>query len=109
MKKWIVGAIALLIIVAIVSYFLTPSPEFLSNQLNIKVNTQAAYRVFGNQQAWDTAVRNNFIVTKRLLNNIELTVNHEKHAIPLSLLFIPAKNDSVIVKWQSPLPPVNGI
>lgn len=109
MKKRIVAVISILVILFFVIYLLTPSPERLSNQLGVKTSPDAAYRMCSDQETWNRSGNADFTLRNKLLNTVELNIRHQQYEVPVSLLFIPLKNDSVLIKWEAILPPVQGI
>lgn len=108
MRRWIFRIALLLVLVLIVLYFFIPSPKILSDKVAVNTNSNGAYRVLCGQQTWDSLGNNQFTITKRLLNTVDLSLQTNGRQIPVSLLLVPLRNDSTLIQWTSNLPAITG-
>lgn len=107
--KWIIGSVAVLVLVLISIYFMIPSPVPLANNVGFKSTSSGAYRILSQQHLWDSLTDNSFRVTQRLINTVDLASSTDSDSFYVRLFLIPVRNDSVNVTWRSDLPEKKGV
>jgi len=102
--RLLIAVVSVIVIAGIVTYILIPSPLIASDTVGLHTSTNGAYRLLGNQETWNKLGEEKITVSKRLLNTIELEVEHRGNKVPVSMLLIPKSADSLHVFWKTQLP-----
>jgi hypothetical protein len=102
--RLLIAVVSIIVIAGIVTYFLIPSPLIASGTVGLHTSTNGAYRLLTNEDTWNKLSDENITVSKRLVNTIELQVEHRGNQIPVSILLVPKSADSLNLFWKSQLP-----
>ena len=102
-----VAIIFIIVLTAVIIYFLIPSPLTASGRISFSTSTNGAYATLAKQKNWDQWSPETFFITNRLVNTVELKVQNNKTSHPVSILLIPVANDSVTVVWNTTFPVTN--
>lgn len=104
MMRFFVAIMFVIVIAGLITYFLIPSPLKVSGGGNLVTSTNGSFRVLTRQDIWDKFSPGSFLITKKLLNTVELDVKNENFHFPVSLVLIPLSEDSVAVSWSGTFP-----
>lgn len=117
MKKWLLVP-ALLIIAAFASiYLFIPARLDIVQTTPINCTVPGAYRNMATAEKWKNwwpgsswhsnsfqFQDGNYVITKKLLNTLEIGIHHNKLAIPSTLHLLPAGGDSTTLQWTCSYP-----
>src|SRR5688572_15070513 len=73
---------SILIIAAVITYSLIPSPLVAAGNIPLQTSNDAAYRSMAHQPNWERFSDGAFVVTKRLLKTVELSFRQNNLSIP---------------------------
>lgn len=109
MKKWFRGIAILLVVVSTILIFLIPYKRAVTLHASIGSPLPATYRAMTDQQFWNRVDSSSFLITKRLLNEVELSFQHDGQTVSGNILAYPLSPDSTAIHWTAELPPQKGL
>ena len=103
-RRLIVAIISIIVVAFILIYLLIPSPLTASGRVSFSTNINTTYQALSDQKNWNKWSPETFQITGRLVNTIELYVNKDNAAVPVSILLIPVAIDSTTAIWKTSFP-----
>lgn len=115
MKKWLIGFIAVAILLVASIYLFIPSTKVVSASTPVKASHAAALRIIGTEDGWKqwwpgthtkasdtfTFHERNFYIDRKMFQSVAVTIGEDGDADSSLIVLLPVRRDSFEIEWKS--------